>query len=217
MENGCVWDLFGIGFMAGLALAVPVGPMAIMLINTTISRGIRHGAIGAFGMASVDGLYAFTVFVVGGLVTSVLSGTKVWFGVAGAMILLWLGFQTIRKNVRLLKTADENPATSAVGGSIAKTYLTFVGATVVNPPTAIYFLAIAPNVANLGYSLSGLNVAVFSIAVLVGSLVWQEALVLTGQTIRSITTNRVRAWIGLLGGTLIVALAISIAVRAMWS
>ena len=43
-------DLFVIGFFAGLALAIPVGPMAIMLINTTLEKGWRTGVAGASAM-----------------------------------------------------------------------------------------------------------------------------------------------------------------------
>jgi threonine/homoserine/homoserine lactone efflux protein len=212
-----MWELFTIGFMAGLALAIPVGPMAIMLINTTISRGLRHGVVGALGMATVDGAYALAVFVIGGIIAAALTSLKLVFGLIGAGILLVLGIQTAYKNLKLLRTKDSLVSNAANSGSVGKTFGTFVAATVVNAPTALYFLAIAPNVANMGYSLTATNVAIFVISVFVGSLIWQEALVFTGLAIRGITTNRFRAWIGLVGGGLIIGLAISIGVRAFWS
>ena len=212
-----MFELFTIGFLAGLALAIPVGPMAIMLVNTTVSKGLRHGVIGALGMASVDGLYALTVFVIGALVASILSSLKLALGLIGATILLVLGIQTLVKNLALLKQ-DEATATSPTNQStVLKTFGVFVAATVVNPPTALYFLAIAPNVANMGYQLSFETVAVFTVAVFIGSLIWQEALVFVGLSIRSITTNRFRVWLGFFGGALIIALAISIGYRALWS
>jgi threonine/homoserine/homoserine lactone efflux protein len=212
-----MWELFAIGFMAGLALAIPVGPMAIMLINTTISRGLRHGVVGALGMATVDGTYALTVFVVGGLVASALASFKLAFGLIGALILLVLGFQTAYKNLKLLRAGGSIEGKTAEQGSIGKTFGTFVAATAVNAPTALYFLAIAPNVANMGYPVSPLTTAVFVVSVFIGSLIWQEGLVFTGLAIRGITTNRFRAWIGFVGGLLILALAISIGARAIWN
>jgi len=209
-----MWELFVIGFMAGLALAIPVGPMAIMLINTTISRGLRHGVVGALGMATVDAAYALAVFVIGGLIAASLASLKLLFGLIGAAILLVLGVQTAYKNVQLLKITGDLEGKIVDDGSIAQTFGTFVAATVVNAPTALYFLAIAPNVANMGYQVSALNVSVFVISVFLGSLIWQESLVFTGMAIRGVTTNRFRAWIGLVGGILIVALAISIGLRA---
>lgn len=212
-----MWELFIIGFTAGLALAIPVGPMAIMLVNTTISRGLRHGVVGALGMATVDAAYALTVFVVGGLIAGLLSSFKMAFGLIGAVILLVLGIHKAYQNLQLLRQKDSIKLNDEFSGSVVKTFGTFVAATIVNAPTALYFLAIAPNVANMGYSLTPVNIAVFVISVFAGSLIWQEALVFAGLGIRGITTNRFRAWLGLVGGALIVALAISIAVRAIWS
>ena len=209
-----MWELFGIGFMAGLALAIPVGPMAIMLINTTISRGLRHGVVGALGMASVDAAYALAVFVVGGLIASALTSLKLLFGLIGAAILLVLGIQTTIKNLQLLQNQLNLAGKTVDSGRLRKTFGTFIAATAVNAPTALYFLAIAPNVANMGYEINPVNVTIFVVSVFFGSLIWQESLVFTGLAIRGITTNRFRAWIGLIGGVLIIALAISIAVRA---
>ena len=212
-----MWELLGIGFMAGLALAIPVGPMAIMLINTTISRGLRHGVVGALGMATVDAGYALAVFVVGGLIATALASLKVTFGLVGAAILLVLGIQTAYKNLKLLRSPNSSTGRTVDSGSVGKTFGIFVAATVVNAPTALYFLAIAPNVANMGYSLTVINVSLFVVSVFFGSLIWQETLVFTGLAIRGITTNRFRAWIGFFGGILILALAVSIGVRAVWN
>ena len=211
-----MWELFTIGFLAGLALAIPVGPMAIMLVNTTVSRGLRHGVFGALGMASVDGAYALAVFVIGGFIATTLATFKVALGLIGAVILSVLGIQTLIKNLRLLGKRDLANNSTQGTGSVAKTFGTFVAATVVNPPTALYFLAIAPNVANMGFDLDISNVAVFAVAVLLGSLIWQEALVIVGLMVRGITTNRFRVWLGLVGGSLIIGLAISIGYRALW-
>lgn len=212
-----MWELFTIGFLAGLALAIPVGPMAIMLVNTTISRGLRHGVVGALGMASVDGLYALAVFVIGGVIAAALASLKMVLGLVGASILLVLGLQTLIRNLRLIGTPELQASANLTGGSVVKTFGTFVAATVVNPPTALYFLAIAPNVANLGFSLSIETAAVFAVSVLIGSLIWQEALVFAGLLIRGITTNAFRAWLGAVGGLLIVALAFSIGYQSIWS
>jgi threonine/homoserine/homoserine lactone efflux protein len=212
-----MWDLFTIGFFAGLALAIPVGPMAILLVNTTISRGLRHGVVGALGMATVDGVYALAVFVIGGVIAAALTSLKLVLGLVGAAILLFLGIQTLVKNLRLIGKTDLPASVSSNDGSVAKTFGTFVAATVVNPPTALYFLAIAPNVANMGFELNLSTATIFALSVLIGSLIWQETLVFVGLAVRGITSNRFRVWLGLLGGLMIVGLALSIGYRALWS
>ena len=211
-------DLFVLGFAAGLALAIPVGPMAIMLIHTTASRGWRHGATGGFAMASVDFLYAFVVFVVGGAIAKFLDTWGTALTLAGAAILAWLGATTFIKSVRSLRAVQSGAESGGLtSGSTLKTYLTFAGATILNPPTALYFLAIAPTLART----SGINSStsewlaalLFGIGVFVGSVVWQQTLAGGGMLLRKAAGNRLQAFTGIIGGILILVLALSIALK----
>lgn len=90
-------ELFIFGLTAGIALAIPVGPMALLLIDTTLRHGLRVGAAGALAMASVDATYAVVVFLAGSAVASILGTYGIWFSLIGAAILLGLGGQTIYK------------------------------------------------------------------------------------------------------------------------
>ena len=123
-----------------------------MLINTTMSRGWRHGVVGALAMAVIDFSYALLVFLVGALIADFLSAWGVLLSLAGAAILLGLGAQTLIRNLRLLNQPDRQSEKPASSGSLAKTFSVFAGATVLNPPTALYFLAIAPTVSTLSAS-----------------------------------------------------------------
>jgi threonine/homoserine/homoserine lactone efflux protein len=206
--------LFAIGFASGLALAIPVGPMAIMLINTTIASGWRHGVVGAFAMSTVDGLYAATVFFLGGTISAWLKEWALQLSLGGAAILFYLGSATLVRNLRLLRATDSASPTVSREGSRVKTFATFFGATALNPPTALYFLALAPSVAQISSSGLALGGFVFAIGVFVGSIIWQQFLAFAGVGLRSITHGKLRAWIGALGGSLIIALSVAMTVRA---
>ena len=216
--------LFSIGFLAGLALAIPVGPMAILLVNTTIERGIRYGVIGGLAMASIDFSYAFTVFALGQIIAQFVGEFGIWLSLGGALILLILGTQTLTRNLKLLGRPDSAPLSAGAKSSLFGTFAKFAGATVLNPPTALYFLAIAPTLSVIGSSETLNLVAnhlflaalVFAIGVFIGSVIWQEGLAFAGLGLRQITSNRVRPWIGAIGGILIIGLAVKIAVEAIF-
>ena len=208
-------DLLAFGFAAGIALAIPVGPMAIMLINTTISKGWRHGATAALGMASVDFSYALVVFLLGGLVASFLAHWGIWLSFAGAAILLALGANTIWQNVRLLRSTSALAKEVRAGDTVLATYGIFVGATILNPPTALFFLAMAATLAEYNLKLGSGSAIWFALGVFVGSIIWQEGLALAGLALRKLTDPRVRAFIGCLGGALIIVLAFTLAFRAV--
>ncbi|MGP3986054.1 LysE family transporter [Streptomyces sp. 3N207] len=53
------------GLVAGYAVAIPVGALAVLLVSLTARTSLRVGVAGALGVAVADGAYA-TVAVVGG-------------------------------------------------------------------------------------------------------------------------------------------------------
>jgi threonine/homoserine/homoserine lactone efflux protein len=208
-------DLFVIGFFAGLALAIPVGPMAIMLINATLEKGWRTGVAGASAMATVDFLYALTVFLLGHAISSFFATWGQLLSLLGAGVLLWLGAATLVRNLRLMRSASQDVNDSKYASTPLKTFFVFAGATILNPPTALYFLGIAPSVAQIETDNFLLSALVFALGVFVGSVIWQQALALAGTTLRKFAQKKIRVFFGLLGGALIIALAIALAVRAL--
>jgi threonine/homoserine/homoserine lactone efflux protein len=208
-------DLFVIGFFAGLALAIPVGPMAIMLINTTLEKGWRTGVAGASAMATVDFLYALTVFLLGHAISTFFATWGQLLSLLGAGVLLWLGAATLIRNLRLMRSASQDVQDSKYASTPLKTFFVFAGATILNPPTALYFLGIAPSVAQIETDNFLLSALVFALGVFVGSVIWQQALALAGTTLRKFAQKKIRVFFGLLGGALIITLAIALAVRAL--
>ena len=207
-------ELFIFGLTAGIALAIPVGPMALLLIDTTLRHGLRVGAAGALAMASVDATYAVVVFLAGSAVAGILGTYGIWFSLVGSAILLGLGAQTIYKALSLRRASESSSQSQTEATTAGKTYLKFAAATVVNPPTALYFLAITPSLVGLTGSDPVSATLAFASGVFIGSVVWQQALALTGAAIRGITTPRVRTWLSLLGGAMIIALAVVLAIRS---
>jgi threonine/homoserine/homoserine lactone efflux protein len=113
-----------------------------------------------------------------------------------------------------MKHASQDVTESKYASTPAKTFFLFAGATILNPPTALYFLGIAPSVAQFESENFLISALVFALGVFVGSIIWQQGLALAGTTLRKFAQNRVRIFFGLLGGTLIIALAVALAIRA---
>ncbi len=208
-------DLFAIGFFAGLALAIPVGPMAIMLINTTLAKGWRHGVAGASAMATVDFLYALTVFLLGSAIASFFADWGQLLSQIGALVLLALGVIMLVQNIDLIRSNSAEISEAKSGKTALKTFGLFVLATAVNPPTALFFLGIAPSVTQYATSNILTNAFTFAIGVFVGSVIWQQVLAFAGSTLRKFAQRKVRIFFGLIGGVLIVVLAIALLTRAM--
>lgn len=205
-------DVFITGLVAGIALAIPLGPMAILLISTTIKHGRGIGVFGALAMASVDFSYAALVFAFGNAVVKSLSQFVLPMRLLGSAILVFVAiriFLEARRSAKLeAPELDNSPA------SRFKTYAKFFGLTVLNPATAFYFVGITPSVAVMaGANSSGFGVLEFAIGVFIGSVVWQLSLVFAAHLTAKFTDVKVQHRIQYAGAMLILALAVGLLLK----
>lgn len=206
------------GLAAGLAVAMPLGAIGVLLLHEGMTHGARSAAAGAAGVAVVDTAYA-TLAVVGGTgVAAVLGDHEAAVRVVGAAV---LGAVAIGGTVRTLRAAPA-PAASAVGGGSAPgqrltgTFGRFVALTAINPLTALAFVAVATG---LAYRWpTAVDGVAFVVGVAVASLAWQLALAGAGVLLGRWTalgarrTDALRRALALSGFTLIALLAVALAV-----
>jgi threonine/homoserine/homoserine lactone efflux protein len=204
-------DVLITGALAGLALAIPLGPMAILLISTTLKHGRGIGVFGALAMASVDLSYAALVFAFGNVIINLLTGWVLPLRLLGSAILVYVAvkiFIDARKS-----SSIENPDLSDSPASRFKTYAKFFGLTVLNPATAFYFFGITPSVAALSQGTGFWSIGLFALGVFVGSGVWQMGLVVAAHLTKSFTDVKVQHRIQYVGAGLILALAVGLLLK----
>ena len=201
-------DVFITGALAGLALAIPLGPMAILLISTTLKHGRGIGVFGALAMATVDFSYAALVFAFGNVIINLLTGWVFPLRLLGSAILVYVAikiFMDARKSSKI-----ENPDLSNSSASRFKTYAKFFGLTVLNPATAFYFFGITPSVAAISQGTGFWSIGLFAIGVFLGSVVWQLSLVLAAHLTKSFTDEKIQHRIQYAGAALILMLAVGL-------
>jgi threonine/homoserine/homoserine lactone efflux protein len=204
-------DILIAGALAGLGLAIPLGPMAILLISTTIKHGRQTGSFGALAMASVDFTYAALVFAFGSVVIAALSDWVFPLRILGSIVLVYVA-------ARILIEARKSPKIDAPDlanspASKFKTFAKFFGLTVLNPATAFYFVGITPSVAALAEGTTMASVLLFAGGVFAGSVIWQFFLVFAATITKSFTDHKVQKRIQFAGGLLILVLAIGLLLK----
>ncbi|MDX2973740.1 LysE family transporter [Kribbella solani] len=130
------------GALAGLGVAMPVGPVGTYLVGLTARTSWRIGVFAALGVATADGAYAAVAALAGSALSPVLAPLLTPLRWASAFVLIALATTTTFKAVRTyrahrLTTIDQPPPPSP-----RTAYLTLLGMTLLNPWTAIYFAAL---------------------------------------------------------------------------
>jgi threonine/homoserine/homoserine lactone efflux protein len=202
---------FLIGCAAGYAIAIPVGPIAVLIVRTGLRRGFRIAAAAGAGTATVDLVYAILAVVVGGAVTSALEAVLLPLRLAAAAALMYLALRA------LLRLGRTDMALDAPGEerSAARTYVLFIGLTLLNPATVAYFVTLAVGLPQIAQD-AGSRLA-FAVGASLSSLSWQTLLAAIGAALHTRLTPRIELVTTLLSSAILAAFALKIASDALAS
>ncbi|HLG87441.1 MAG TPA: LysE family transporter [Alphaproteobacteria bacterium] len=154
------------GIAIGLAVAIPVGPMALLCMRRTLVRGFAFGFATGFGAALADLFYsAIAVFGIAAI-ESILLDYRLGLSLIGGIFLLALAARTA-----LSHPANE-PQVSASTGGILRTLASSVVLTATNPLTVLGFIAIFAGL-GVGNGLTNTDLALdLVLGVFAGSAAW---------------------------------------------
>jgi arginine exporter protein ArgO len=193
------------GALAGYAIAVPVGAIAVLIIHTAITRGLRNGLAAAWGAASADGIYASLAVIVGGAATSLIVQYEAPFKLIAGVVLVGLA---IRGFAGLRSTHDPDAEHTRLARHTAKrTYATFLGLTLLNPVTIAYFAALMVGLP----SLTGAAERVaFAVGAFIASVSWQMVLAAFGAFLGRGSNRRIRVLSAIVGNLIVLAFGLLI-------
>lgn len=197
------------GLLIGLAIAAPVGPMALLCIRRTLERGWPSGFASGLGIATADGVYAavaaFGLTVISGL----LLRESRWVQLLGGIAIVLLGLSSL-----LRPPAATTAAAHPIRGGLVGAYASCLALTLANPPTILSFMAVMAGF-GIGTTAGGRSAAVVVLGVLLGSAAWWAALTGAIARARGLISAGVRAWISRLAGLLLVALGLAALLAAV--
>ena len=86
------------GFLIGLLVSSPMGPINMLTIQRTLDRGRWHGFVTGLGAILSDLTYALITLVGMNFVADFITGQERWFQVLAGVILLFFGLGVFRSN-----------------------------------------------------------------------------------------------------------------------
>jgi len=197
-----VAQAFLLGVAAGYAIAIPFGPIAILIVRTGVRQGLRAAAAAGAGTATADLVFATIAMLFGAaasaLLAPILPAARLVAGAALAVI-------AFRGLLAVPSQIDRESGTSRAGN----TYLLFLGLTMLNPPTVIYFVSLA--IALPEVSAEFPSRAAFVVGAFLSSLSWQEFLAVVGAMLHGRLTPRLQRITAVVSSIIILALAARVA------
>jgi arginine exporter protein ArgO len=185
------------GIAAGLAVAMPLGAIGVLIVELGARAGFRAGAAAGLGTAICDALYATLAVVAGRAIAAALDPVQGALTLAAATLLAAIGLWMLASPVRPARPAAPPPARHLT--------LRFLALTAVNPLTAAVFAGL---IAGDPERAGG---PAFVAGVLLASLAWQWTLAALGAVLHHRLPAGAQRWTRVVGGAVVVVLAVATA------
>jgi threonine/homoserine/homoserine lactone efflux protein len=158
--------LFLTGWVIGLLIAVPVGPIAILCARRTLRRGFVIGAATGLGAATADFVLAALAALGIGAIVAFMDDYRAALYTGGALFLIGFGFYT------LLNRKPLKPAPGAIETGPPKAAITGFFLTISNPLTFIGIVGVLTGAGLDGAIQERERLAALSLGIFGGSLLW---------------------------------------------
>lgn len=194
-------SLFIKGFLIGLSIAAPVGPIGILCINRTLSAGLMVGVLTGLGAATADAIYGCIAGFGLVAVSKFLLSQQIIIQLVGGAFLLYLGVKTLLRSPQARTITDQ--ATTWWQDFSSTLFLTLT-----NPVTIIAFLAIYSSLGIVESGASYTEAIVIVLGVFLGSLAWWCALSTSISLIRHKLSEITLVWINRLSGLMLMGFGV---------
>jgi threonine/homoserine/homoserine lactone efflux protein len=200
--------LFFRGLLLGFAIAAPVGPIGLLVIQRTLNDGRLVGLLSGLGAATADAIYGAVAAFGLSLLTAFLVEQQLWLGLAGGLFLCYLGVRTVMAP----------PAVQAItveSRSLLGAWSTTLALTLTNPMTILAFVAIFAGAGLATASGDTLAALLLVTGVFLGSAAWW--LLLSGGValLRAFVNAQTLRWINWIAGGVIVAFGVLAILRGI--
>lgn len=148
---------------AGLLLAVPVGPMAMLCLRRGLTLGTAAGLVTGIGIATADALFAaIAAFGLGA--ASAFVADAAWLVDVGGLVLIALGLKDMIPGATITSAPSLAGELGAYAGAVLLT--------LTNPATILTFAAVIVGLGLVPDLVSPIQGAIFVAGVFVGSAAW---------------------------------------------
>ena len=202
--NHAFWE----GVLAGYGIAIPVGAIAILIVDMGLRRGFPSAFMAGAGAASADFIYALLAAIAGATLAAALAPYAGILQIASGIVLLVLGGYGLWQAWKIDSAQKTTPLPDD-NQSLWGIYLRFLGLTLLNPLTITYFGALILG-RDAGATTTAVEQLLFVLGAALASLSWQTLLAGVGSLANQRLSPRFQRLTSITGNLIVIALGLRI-------
>jgi threonine/homoserine/homoserine lactone efflux protein len=182
------------GVIIGLSVSIPLGPIGVMCIQRTLSKGRLSGFVSGMGAASADIIYSIFAGLGITFIIDILTKYSIEFQVIGGAFLLFLGLRLFFKNP--IKQFRQPKTKGGLVGDFLSTFFL----TITNPLALFLFVGVFATIGFMNTKFEHFTLGYIVAGVALGTTLWWFVLSTLINLFRSKIRLRKLNWINKISG-----------------
>jgi len=195
------------GALAGLAISAPVGPVNVLCISRTLTKGRAAGVISGLGAATADTVYGAIAGFSISFVIEFLMREEFWIRLCGGALLIAIGLFYYFKKPQSL--AEENR------GSAHPDFISAFLLNLTNPTTVLSFLAVLAAL-GMGHHRARWLTVLLIAGIFAGAMLWWIVLTAATSRFRDRFDDHAMLWMNRIAGLAIGGFGIVTIALSRW-
>jgi len=196
-------DLFSKGLLIGFLVSLPIGPLAVLVIQRTANRNLKSGIYTGLGVAFTDSIWAIMAGFSVSFIINFLQTYQLYIQIIGAILLFILGL-----NIFFSHPVDAWKKMRRKGTNSFEMFITGVGVAFSNPLTVLAYIAIFAST-HIVFSIHDIAEPVsFVSGFFIGASTWWLILTSTINFFRHRFNLRILWWFNKISGSMIMAFVV---------
>jgi L-lysine exporter family protein LysE/ArgO len=181
--------------LLGLSLSAPIGPINAAQLDSGIKRGFWHAWLVGLGALVADGIYMTMVYM--GIVHFIeIPFMKSFLWLFGCFVLIYTGIESLAGAGSVTKNDSDGREQTKLRSFVSGFFMSLS-----NPMTILFWLGIYGSVlADTAARYGGEQVALYSLAIIAGILLWDISMAGIASTFRRWLTDGLLKFISVLSG-----------------
>lgn len=202
-------DIFLRNIFFGFVIAMPIGPVSILIINNILKSGYFTGLLTALGAITVDSFFLLIVFFgLSKLADFML--IKWLLGLFGTVVLFYLAIQNIKDFFHTKKILIKSPS------SFDNYYLQGLIINITNPLAIVSWTGIFGSImVSTNHNYSGIMELILAFGIVVGISLWTITLTMLTNFGKKILNPKNYRYISLLSGIILLFFSFQVALKTI--
>lgn len=159
------------GIIIGLFISVPLGPIGILCVQRTLSKGRKHGITTGLGATTSDLVYTVITLFFIGFVVDFIEEHQLIIQAIGSLIVILFGIFIFKNTPAHQKIKDTNSNNNLIGDFVSSFLLTLS-----NPLILFVLIALFARFEFLNESTTLFHNILGILSILVGAFLWWSTL-----------------------------------------